>query len=121
MATISQLMQSRVPGEIRIQLKGWDDGSYFIPQFKDAFGTWHGTTPGGRYLGYRDAYSPDWELYTEPKKMVARYQWAVVTYGVLYSTTLYFASEEDLRKEVSGVEWCQRLDYTKIEVEEEAK
>ena len=119
MATITQLMQSRVPGEIRIRIKGWDDRSYFIPQFKDVTGNWHGTDSHGHYLWFMDDYSTDWELYIEPKKVVARYQWAYRRGTSSFNLTdRYFTSEQELRNYISGVTWCQRLDYTKIEVEE---
>ena len=117
MATIAQLMQSRVPGEIRIRRGHYPSTTYFIPYYKTEE-AWFGTNQDGEHDVNNINYT-DWELYTEPKKKVALYLWAVVLdCGILHSTTHYFASEEDLREVLSNIEWCQRLDYTKIEVEE---
>ena len=119
MATITELMQGRAPGEIRVRSPGWGSDAYFTPYYL-AGAYWCGINNNGAHASSNN-YNDDWELYTEPKRKVALYNWAVryVDRGnSIYSSIGYFSCEEALHTGIRGITWCQRLDHTKIEVEE---
>lgn len=64
MATISQLMEGKVPGEIKVQGAEYTGCWYFTPYFR-ANGLWYGTNQNGELDKWRDD-NLNWEIYTEP-------------------------------------------------------
>lgn len=120
MATISQLMEGKVPGSVKVRRSGWYADEYFVPYFIDQEGDWRGTIEGGGAT-YMTDERDDWTLYTEPKRKVAMYLWAIQHEegGTVWQTSAYYATDAHLRKENPNASMIQRLDYTKIEVEED--
>lgn len=123
MATISQLMEGKVPGSVKVRLSVWTAGEFFTPYFYDsASGFWFGTSNAGNHEQWTDSTSA-WTLYSEPKRKVAMYLWAVKTDDEdgTHQSFSYYPSEDALREVNPSITWCQRLDYTKIEVEEDGE
>jgi hypothetical protein len=120
MATISELMEGKVPGSVKVRREGWDEGCYFVPHFL-ADSCWHGVNQAGNYDDFYFNWD-DWTLYTEPKRKTVMYLWAMcqLGYTIPFQTTDYYTTEEAVRDAFIDVVWCQRLDYTRIEVEEDA-
>ena len=74
MATISELMAGKKPGEIKVRVFNLIPGSWFKPYYA-AEGKWHGTMDNGDSDCFEDSIE-NWEIYTEPKKKVVWYEYA---------------------------------------------
>ena len=122
MATITQLMEGKVPGSVKVRKEGvlWGAGAYFVPYFCSNSGTWFGLRQDGYQSDSDDAPTDGWELYTEPKpkRMVPTYLWAVRDLHGVHQTDYYYSTASDLRKSHPSMTWYLRLDSTMIEVEE---
>ncbi len=77
MATITELMTGKQPGEIRVTCCGFDKGSWFQPYFQNKHGDWFGLCSESWGVSYSQNYMTNgWQLYTEPKAKVVRWLWA---------------------------------------------
>ena len=95
MATISELMEGKKPGEIKIRLDTFLKGHYFIPYFQAEYDNWHGVLCDTRdtiHAHYYGVYSEGWELYTEPnpKVLMAQYLMQNMITGRPFLSTEYF-------------------------------
>lgn len=118
MATIDELVAkySNVPGDIKIrnfEFK-WDHDQFFVPYFKNKSCNWLGLSEVGDSICFAE-HKEGWQLYTEPKKKIKLYKWAVKhTDGEWGELNLFYESAPSDPRFVDS----QRLDYTMIEVEE---
>lgn len=72
MPIISQLMEGRNPGEIKV----YSGAHRFIPYF-ESYGMWHGLDACGNPTAFLDSCT-SWKIYTEPKPKVKRAQYLLM-------------------------------------------
>lgn len=114
MATISELMKDKKPGEIKISQPSWLADEYFVPFYQD-YG-WYGLSNGKISWTYSPG-GTNWRLYQEPKKQETRWKWAYKgSRGWIESD--YFYTEERATKELAGYKLI-KLEYTATQFEEE--
>jgi hypothetical protein len=82
MPTISELMEGKAPGTVKIRMSSMPDG-YFVPYYLATRrnyleGYWHGLTDVGLSDCHNDV-DERWYLYTEPKQKVVWVEWLVTS------------------------------------------
>lgn len=125
LSTIDELMEGKKPGEIKIRQIGWDSKKWFQPFFATS-GEWTGILNNESGTPYRSVWYGDealWQLWSEPKKKVKRWQWAVwfKDLAAPKSSSTFFTSEEEARAAIvdeSNIKIMQRLDFTEQEFDE---
>jgi len=92
MATISELMEGKKPGEIKVRNLY---GDIFIPYFKSDV-LWHGLNGYiGKATNFLDSRT-SWQIYTEPKPKVKRAQYLVeVDYSVPLITPQFYENDAE--------------------------
>lgn len=69
---ISELMEGKMPGSVKIRHKAWSPGVFFYPHFT-INNYWYGTDLAVLQQWHVD--DDRFELYQEPKKKVVRWLW----------------------------------------------
>ena len=82
MPTITELMQGKAPGEIRIMLSSWSNSQWFRPFFVTRKQDWYGITQDDIATGHSAMSSSGWQLYTDPPKTVTMWKWAMQFHGI---------------------------------------
>lgn len=116
MSTISELMEGKERGSVKVCLPHWGHDSYFSPWFQEPNGYWHGQFNNGIAMCYPD-HDDDWQLWQEPKKEVVRYKWAIknADHMMWVEEPGFYASEEEIREAYNSPfseRLFKRLDYT---------
>lgn len=122
MATISELMNGKTPGEIVIK-----HPSYFIFKFTPHYchdDKWFGLATDTHGNTYSTSYykgSVDWEIYQEPVLLVKKHLYAY-SYkeeeDIIRSSFLYYSeAEAALKFGTILYSFYKKLEYTEIEVE----
>jgi hypothetical protein len=96
MATISDLMKGKAPGEIKVTWDGWTKNAWFQP-FYCFESRWYGPADDTPHY-HAEANSGGWSLYQEPKKPVTRWLWATKNpNGEWFVPNGFFSEEEFYR------------------------
>lgn len=113
--TISELMEGKRPGEIKIASPHLKQTVWFQPYFTDKNKHWHGIS----YLGDSqrwEGHIADWQIYVEPKKKKIMYQYAFKRQNGSWEVDPYFMDADAYDE---NNDWTKRLDYTATEFEVE--
>jgi hypothetical protein len=121
MATISELMEGKAPGTVRITKGSAPNGHSFTPYYRsrDCHGThwWYGMRESGISDCFLDRGN-DWSLYTEPKPKVVWVEWLASPVGMPGSSGgLYYWPRGHTPK--SNPRWTYTPTGREVEVEGE--
>ncbi len=117
MPTISELMEGKKPGEIRVTGLSEYDAVYWFRPYYRIEGCWHGPDIQVPHYSWKD--DDTWQLYTEPKPKVVRWLWALSrdnsgTFDGIFLDTEYMSEEEEALK--PGIR--MKLPFSQMEFEE---
>lgn len=120
MAKISDLMEGKAPGSVKICHSTYSSFEWFRPYYKDSNDNWHGLLEDDRTL--TTTIVDDWHLWSPPKKKKTLYQWAIKQDGHdnWSVSKFYYEGDGQLKEGYRYVgDNYRRLDYTAIEVDDE--
>jgi len=107
MATISELMEGKEPGSIKIDYvhkAAGDDGWYFIPYFPDPEGSWHGKNDRGATIVTHDA-AQTWRIYVEPVEKEVLYEWIYAPRGGDWALSTELRTEAEAASDFTDYEY----------------
>ena len=92
---ISELMEGKEPGSVKITCRGWGAYVYVRPFFKDNKGAWHCSDEYNISYRFED-WSERFSLYQEPAKTKTVYEWMIKEdRGEIWYVSDYLRTEEE--------------------------
>lgn len=91
--------EDRVPGSIKIAIKGWEAHRWFKPHYVDGGSYWRGLDHYGNHACYPTRR--EWKLWEEPAKLVEHWQAIINNYNMSGFHEIpfkLFTNEDDAKK-----------------------